>query len=66
MSEKCACLVPGLLTAVLLAPVGGCAATATVSTTCKDHSMNLKIRVFRVSGSPVCESYELAQDNGSP
>jgi hypothetical protein len=31
---------------------------------CVDHSMVLKIRVFRVSGSPICENYELALDNG--
>jgi hypothetical protein len=31
---------------------------------CVDHSMVLKIRVFRVSGSPICETYELALDNG--
>jgi hypothetical protein len=31
---------------------------------CVDHSMVLKIRVFRVSGTPICENYELALDNG--
>jgi hypothetical protein len=33
---------------------------------CVDHSMVLKLRVFRVSGSPICETYELALDNGPP
>ena len=31
---------------------------------CVDHSMVLRIRVFRVSGTPICENYELALDNG--
>lgn len=31
---------------------------------CVDHSMVLKVRVFRVSGSPACVNYELALDNG--
>jgi hypothetical protein len=31
---------------------------------CVDNSMILRIRVFRVSGSPVCENYELKVENG--
>jgi hypothetical protein len=32
---------------------------------CVDHSMVLRIRVFRVSGSPICESYVLELRNGA-
>jgi hypothetical protein len=31
---------------------------------CVDHTMVLKLRVFRVSGSPSCAGYELSLDNG--
>ena len=32
---------------------------------CVDHSMTLRIRVYRVVGAPlICENYELAIDNG--
>jgi hypothetical protein len=33
---------------------------------CVDNSMILRIRVFRLSGTPVCENYELKVENGGP
>jgi hypothetical protein len=46
---------------------GGADPPATDATThlCIDHTMTLRIRVYRVVGAPVvCESYELSIDNG--